>query len=101
MGELIADRGKCRDPVEANFAKGTAGVEKFVVRRISIANGEAIALRIPGGPTGFEEVCGWPFDASCRRELKRFDVGALDFEDVSIAFALPDAIEAAIRREGR
>ena len=47
--ELDADRGKCRDPVEANFANGTAGVEKFVVRRISIANGEAIALRIPGG----------------------------------------------------
>ena len=43
---------------------------------------------------------GWAFNAGCCRELKRFDVGALNFEDVSIAFALPDAIEAAIRREG-
>ena len=76
-------------------------MEKFVVRRISSANGEAIALRILGRPTGSDEMRGWAFNAGCRRELKRFDVGALNFEDVSIAFALPDAIEAAIRREGR
>ena len=99
--ELVADGGKCGDAVEANFASGTDGVEKFVVRRISIANGEEIALRILGRPTGSDEMRGWAFDAGCRRELKRFDVGALNFEDVSIAFALPDAIEAAIRREGR
>jgi hypothetical protein len=99
--ELFADRRKCGDAVESNFANGTDGVEKFVVRRVSIANGEEITLRILGGPTGCDEIRGWAFDAGCRRELKRFDVGALDFEDVSVASALPDAIEAAIRREGR